>query len=139
MFPSAAQVGAQSPQPLARRMMDEAGAQVISLAAQAGAAALAIASSPAAASAARPGAWVWMVSFIIAPPLRAPPRHGGWSGSGGGRARPPTRGIASASSSLDVYQVTLGAGQSQRSNSGNHAPWGSLLSFSACHNARQAV
>src|SRR3954468_18606462 len=81
MFPSAAQVGAQSPQPLARRMMDEAGLQVISLAAQAGAAALTIASSPAAASAGRPGAWVWMVSFIIAPPLRAPPRHGA------GRAR----------------------------------------------------
>src|SRR3954454_8692019 len=67
MLPSAAQVGAQSPQPLARRMMDEAGLQVISLAAQAGAAALPIASSPAAASAARPGPWVWTVSVIIAP------------------------------------------------------------------------
>src|SRR3954451_15409833 len=96
MFPSAAQVGAQSPQPLARRMMDEAGLQVISLAAQAGAAALTIASSPAAASATRPGPWVWRVSVIIAPPLRAPPRHGGWSGSGGGRPQPPTRGVVSA-------------------------------------------
>src|SRR6476646_8920440 len=67
MFPSAAQVGAQSPQPLARRMMVEAGLQVISLAAQAGAAALTITSSPAAASAARPGPWVWMVSVIVTP------------------------------------------------------------------------
>src|SRR3954447_528091 len=82
MFPSAAQVGAQSPQPLARRMMDEVGAQVISLAAQAGAAALTIASNPAAASAARPGPWVWMVSVIIAPPLRAPPRYGELVGLG---------------------------------------------------------
>src|SRR4051794_4755267 len=96
MFPSAAQVGAQSPQPLAKRMMDEVGFQVILLAAQAGAAALTIASSPAAASAARPGPWVWMVSVIIAPLSRAPARHGGWSGSGGGRGQPPTRGVASA-------------------------------------------
>src|SRR4051794_27398524 len=96
MLPSAAQVGAQSPQPLARRMMDEAGLQVISLAAQAGAAALTIANSPAAASAARPGPWVWMGPVIIAPPLRALPRHRGWSGSGGGRTQPPTRGVVSA-------------------------------------------
>src|SRR5690242_3715070 len=93
MFPSAAQVGAQSPQPLARRIMDEVEAQVILLAAQAGAAALTIASSPAAASAARPGPWAWMVSVIVAPLLRAPPRHGGWLGSGGGGTRPQTRGV----------------------------------------------
>src|SRR4051812_4851532 len=106
MLPSAAQVGAQSPQPLARRMMDEAGLQVISLAAQAGAAALTIASSPAAASAARPGPWVWMVPVIIAPLSRAPPRHGatppdpsphsrhrtGRRTFGPGRTRPPGAG-----------------------------------------------
>src|SRR4051812_46571833 len=121
MFPSAAQVGAQSPQPLARRTMVEAGLQVISLAAQAGAAALTIASSPAAASAARPGPWVWMVSVIIAPLSRAPPRHGAGrarvaGGRGFRRAASPAR-----RSFLDVCQLTLDAGQSQRSDSGNHA------------------
>src|SRR3954447_22079493 len=125
MFPSAAQVGAQSPQPLARRMMDEVGAQVISLAAQAGAAALTIASNPAAASAARPGPWVWMVSVIVAPLLRAPPRHEGWSGSGGGRTRLPTRDIAGrAGLFFDVCQITPGAGRPQRSGPGSHTPSG---------------
>src|SRR3954452_24822225 len=103
-------------------MMDEVGAQVISLAAQAGAA-LTIASSPAAASAVRPGPWVWVTSVIVAPLLRALSRHGGWSGSGGGRTRPPTRGVADRAGLVLMFiRLRLARGGRNDRGPGNRAP-----------------